>query len=107
MVSITSRATYYPEFNIVIPRNAKTIRTLMARLNHLLHLNLDMSDLDREADEFESKLNFMANQNPKFRAYVEDLERDFNEVRYEEPLEISADEAIRLAEEFLKEKRED
>ena len=40
-------------------------------------------------------------------AYVEELEKDFSEVKYEEPLEISPDEAIRLAEEFLKEKRED
>jgi len=107
MVSITARATYYPEFNIVIPHNPKTIRTIMRRLNHLLSLNLDLSDLEKQAEEFEAKLSFMASQNPKFRAYVEELEKDFTEVEYEEPLEISPDEAVRLAEEFLKEKRED
>ena len=107
MVSITSRATYYPEFNIVIPHNPKTIRAIMRRLNHLLRLNLDMSDLDEEADEFETKLNFMASQDSKFQAYVEELEKDFTELEYEEPLEMSPDEAVRLAEEFLKGKRED
>ena len=49
----------------------------------------------------------MASQNPKFQAYVEELEKDFNELKYEEPLEMSPDEAVRLAEEFLREKRKD
>ncbi len=107
MVSITARATYYPEFNVVIPHNPKTIRTVVRRLNRLLRLNLDISDLDRQAEEFEAKISFMASQNPKFQAYVEELEKDFTEIKYEEPLEISPDEAVRLAEEFLKRKRED
>ncbi len=107
MVSITARATYYPEFSIVISHNPKTIRAVVRRLNHLLHLNLDMSDLDRQAEEFEAKLSFMASQNPRFQAYVEEMEKDFTEVKYEEPLEMSPDEAVRLAEEFLRGKRED
>ncbi len=107
MVSITARATYYPEFDIVIPHNPKTIRAVVRRLNHLLHLNLDISDLDRQAEEFEAKISFMASQNPRFQAYVEELEKDFTEVKYEEPLEMSPDEAVRLAEEFLRGKRED
>ena len=107
MVSITARATYYPEFNIVIPRNPKSIRAVVKRLNSLLRLNLDFSDLDTEADEFEAKLGFMASHNPEFRTYVEELEKDFIEVKYEEPLDISANEAVQIAEEFLKEKRED
>ncbi|MFC1860064.1 PAC2 family protein, partial [Chloroflexota bacterium] len=106
MVSLTARATYYPEFNIVIPYNPKTIRAVVKRLNAMLHLELDISDLDKQAGEFESKLNFMASQNPRFQAYVEELE-NFSEVKYEEPLGISPDEAVRLAEEFLKENRED
>jgi len=107
MVSITARATYYPEFDIVIPHNPKTIRTVVRRLNNLLQLNLNVSDLDKQAEEFEAKISFMASQNPRFQAYVEELEKDFTEVKYEEPLEISPDEAVRLAEEFLKEKRDD
>ena len=107
MVSLTTRATYYPEFDIIIPHNPKTIRAVVSRLNHLLRLNLDISDLDKQAEEFEAKLSFMASQNPAFRTYVEELEKDFIEVKYEEPLEMSPDEAVRLAEEFLKGKRED
>ena len=107
MVSITARATYYPEFNIVIPRNPKSIRAVIRRLNSPLRLNLDISDLDREAEEFEAKLGFMASHNPEFQTYIEELEKDYIEVKYEEPLDISANEAVQLAEEFLKEKRED
>ena len=106
MVSITTRATYYPEFDIIIPYNPKAIRAVVKRLTHLLRLKFDISDLDKQAEEFESKLNFMASQNPLFQTYVEELEKDFTELKYEEPLEMSPDEAVRLAEEFLKGKRE-
>lgn len=107
MASLIARATYYPEFNIIIPHNPKAIRAMVRRLNSLLRLSLDISDLDREAEEFEAKLGFMASHNPEFQTYVEELEKDFVEERYEEPLDISASEAVRLAEEFLKNKGED
>jgi len=35
------------------------------------------------------------------------LEKDFIEVKYEEPLDISASEAVQIAEELLKEKKQD
>ena len=107
MVILIARATYYPEFNIIIPHNPKAIRAVVKRLNSLLRLSLDISDLDREAEEFEAKLGFMASHNPEFQTYVEELEKDFVEERYEEPLDISASEAVRLAEEFLKNKGKD
>ncbi len=106
-VSITARATYYPEFNIVIPRNPKAIKAIMLRLNSLLKLNLDITDLDQEAEELEVKLNFMASHNQEFQAYIEELEKEYTEVKYEAPLDITANEAIHLAEEFLKESREE
>ena len=107
MISITARATYYPEFNIIVQRNPKAIRTVIRRLNSLLRLNLESSDLDREVEEFEAKIGFMVSHNPEFQTYVEELEKDFIEVKYEEPLDISGDEAVRIAEEFLKRKKED
>lgn len=107
MISLTARATYYPEFNIIIPHNPKTIRAIMRRLNHLLRLNLRLSDLDKEAEEFAAKFEFMASHNPEFRAYTEELEKDYTGVEYEEPLDLSADEAVQIAEELLKRKRDD
>jgi proteasome assembly chaperone (PAC2) family protein len=106
MVCVTVAVSYYPEFNIIISRNPKAIRAAVRRLNDLLHLNLDISDLDREAEEFEAKLGFMTGHNPEFRAYIEQLEKDFIEVKYEEPLDISANEAVHIAEEFLRENKE-
>ena len=105
--SIMSRVTYYPEFNIAIPHNPKAIRALVRRLAGLLSLELDISDLNKEIDELESKLGAMARRNAKFRAYVEELEKDFVEVKYEEPLDLSPDEAVRIAEELLKTKPEE
>lgn len=106
-VSIIARSTYYPEFNVVIPRNPKAIKAIVLRLNSLLHLNLDISDLDQEAEELEVKLNFMASHNQEFQAYIEELEKEYAEVKYEAPLDITANEAVLLAEEFLKETRDE
>jgi len=106
-VSIIARSTYYPEFNVVIPRNPKAIKAIVLRLNSLLHLNLDISDLDQEASELEVKLNFMASHNQEFQAYIEELEKEYAEVKYEAPLDITANEAVLLAEEFLKETRDE
>ena len=107
MVSLTSRATYYPEYNIVIPRNPKAIRAILKRLNTLLRLHLDFSALDTEVDEYEGKLAAVATRNPEFRSYIEKLESDYVEIKYEEPLELSADEAVRIAEELLRKKDKD
>ena len=106
-VSIIARSTYYPEFNIVIPRNPKAIRAIVLRLTSLLHLNLDISDLDQEAEELEVKLNFMASHNQEFQAYIEELEKEYVDIKYEAPLDITANEAVQLAEEFLKETRDE
>ena len=107
MVSIIARSTYYPEFNVVIPRNPKAIKAIVLRLDSLLHLNLDISDLDQEADELEVKLNFMVSHNREFQTYIEELEKEYTKVKYEAPLDITGNEAVQLAEEFLKETREE
>ncbi len=106
-ISMTARATYYPEFNIVIPHNPKAIRVVLRRLNHMMRLNLDFSALNKEVGEFEGKLEFMRSQSPRFHAHVEELEKNYVELNYEEPLELSPDEAVRLAEEFLKQKKDE
>ena len=107
MVGLTTRATYYPEFNVVIQRSPQAIRAMVKRLNPLLHLNLKLSDLDKDAEDLRSKLGFMASQDPRFRAYIEKLEQEFAEVKYEERLDISANEAVKIAEELLKGEEED
>jgi hypothetical protein len=104
MVSLVARAAYYPEFNILIPRNPKSIRALVTRLKSILHLDLDTSDLDTQVQDFEGKLDFMAGNNLEFRKYIEKLEQDYTEIKDEKPLDISADEAVRIVEEFIRKK---
>jgi len=106
MVSMTAGAMYYPEFNIALPYNPKTIRALMRRLNRLLGLNLDLSDLDKEVGNLQDKLASVARKNVQFAAYIEQLEKDFAEVKYEEPLDISAEEAVQIAQELLNAEKE-
>lgn len=107
MVCLTASATYYPEFNIVIARNPKSIRAVVRMLSRLLGLSLDISDLDREVERFEAKLGLIVRRNSRLRAYVEKLERDFAEANYGESLDMSASEAVQIAERFLKAKDED
>ncbi len=102
MVGFMVRATYYPEFNVVIPHNPRAIKAIVTRLDSLFHLNLDMSDLDRESKELETKLELMASQDAAFKTYLEELEKDFAKFKQEDSLEISPDEAIQIAEELLK-----
>ena len=106
MASMTVGATCYPEFNIVISYDPKAIRALMRRLNHLLGLSLDLSDLDKEVWNLQDKLASVARHNAQFAAYIKQLEKDFVEVKYEEPLDISAEEAVQLAQELLKGEKE-
>ena len=106
MVILVARAAYYPEFNILIPRNPSSIRALVTRLEGILDVDLDTSDLDKQVQEFEGKLDFMVGSNPELRNYLAKLEEEYEEMKYEKPLDITADEAIRIAEEFIRKKPE-
>jgi proteasome assembly chaperone (PAC2) family protein len=102
MVSMTTVATYYPEFNLMMPYNPKSIRALLKRLNHLLGLGLDLGDLDELVKEYEGKVDFAVSQSESFKAYVKKMEEGYQELAFEEPLEISGEEAVNMAERFLK-----
>lgn len=105
-VNLTVRAPYYPEFNISIDYSAKSIKAILLRLNHLMQLNMNFDELDKAIGELEGKLDFIRQQNPQFDSYIGELEKDYSEMPYPGPLDISAPEAIKFAEEFLKENRD-
>lgn len=105
--SFSVRATYYPEFNVVIPYNPKSIRALLVRLKRLMQIDLSLDWLDDGVKEFEDKLELMRKQNPKFNKYVAEIEKDYVEMPFQEPLELSGAEAIQLAEDILKQNREE
>jgi len=102
MAILHARVTYYPEFNMVIAHNPKAIRAIVKRLNRLLGIGLDLSDLDRETKDFESRISYMALQNRAFRDYVEALEKEYPDVHIDDAAAWSADEAVQAAEEFLR-----
>lgn len=96
------RAVYYPEFGIVIAYNPSVILALLRRLCGLLNLELDLSDLEAASRELAERLNSLVAQSSKLREYVEELERNFVELRYEPPITGAPEEIIRDAEEFLR-----
>lgn len=71
----------------------------------MLGLNLDLSDLDKEVWNLQGKLASVARKNVQFAAYIKQLEKDFAEVKYEEPLDISAEEAVQIVQELLHEEK--
>lgn len=104
-VNFSVRVTYYPDYNIAIDYYPKSLKAILVRLNRLAHLKLNFDDLDASIRELDGKLDFMRKQNPQFDSYVAELERSYTEMPYQEPLDFSADEAVRFAEEFLRENK--
>jgi proteasome assembly chaperone (PAC2) family protein len=100
--NFTVRVSYYPEFNVAVEYSPKSIRAVLVRLNHLMHLGLKFQELDEGIKELEGKLDFVRQQNPQFNTYVEELEKDYVEMPFE-PLDMSANDAVRFAEQLLKE----
>jgi hypothetical protein len=82
------------------------MKAVLTRLNHLMHLDMNFDELDNAIKEVEGKLDFVRQQNPQFNTYIEELEKDYVEMPYQEPLDISPNDAIKLAEEFLKKNKD-
>jgi len=101
-VGFTVRVPCYPECNVAIEYSPRSIKAVFIRLNHIMHLNMDFEELNGAIKELEGKLDFVRQQNQQFKSYIEELEKDYVEMAYQEPLDISPNEAIRFAEEFLK-----
>jgi len=104
--NFTVRVPYYPEHNIAIDYNPKSIKAILTRLDQLMHLNVNFTELDKAIGELEGKLDFIRQQNPQFNAFIEELEKDYVEMPYPEPLDMSGHEAVKFAEEFLRENQD-
>jgi proteasome assembly chaperone (PAC2) family protein len=101
-VNFTVRIPCYPEYSVIIPYSPKSMKAVLVRLKDLMNLDMNFEEVDNDIKELEGKLDFIRQQNPEFNTYIEKLEKDYEEMTYEESLDISADDAIRLAEELLK-----
>jgi proteasome assembly chaperone (PAC2) family protein len=105
-INLNVRVPYYPQFNIGFGHNPKSIKAVLIRLNHILHLKLNYDELDSAIDELQGKLDMLRRQNPQFNGYIEDMEKEYVEMPFNEPFDISPSEAIQFAEDFLKENKE-
>lgn len=105
-VNLTVRVPYYPEFNIAMDFSPKSIKAVLMRYNHLAQLGLNFDELDTSIQELDGKLDFVRQQNPQFNTYLEELEKAYVELPYQEPMDLSAHDAVRFAEEFLKQNKD-
>ena len=105
-VNFTVRIPCYPEHNVLIGYSPKSLKAVLVRWNDLMQLDLDFAELDESIKEVEGKLDFIREQNPQFNTYIEELEKNYIEMSYKGSLDISPDDAVKLAEEFLKDNEE-
>jgi predicted ATP-grasp superfamily ATP-dependent carboligase len=91
---------------MAIEEDYKAWHDLMTRLNHMFHLNVDLSDLeerchklvsdwDAQIDELESKMPQLG-----VRAYLEKVNRDFTEVTFVPLSDVWAEQLGRLLDDF-------
>jgi proteasome assembly chaperone (PAC2) family protein len=102
----TVRVPYYPEFNVAVGYSPFSIKAVLVRLNHMLHLDLSFDELNSAVSDLQAKLDVIRQQNQQFNNYIEDLEKEFVEMPYKEPLDISPSEVIKFAEQFLKDNKD-
>ena len=101
-VNFTVRVPCYPEFNVFLNESPRSLKAILIRLKDLMQLDMTFENLDTDIREIEGKLGFMRQQNPNFNTLIEELEKKYIEMPYRESLGLSPDDAVRLAEEFLK-----
>lgn len=105
-VNLTARVSYYPEFNIALDYSPRSLKAVLQRFNHLMKMELDFGELDKAISEMETKLDAARKKNPEFNTYMEELEKNYTEIPYQEPFDISPHEALRFAEELLRDNRD-
>ena len=105
-VNLTVRVPYYPEFNVGLDYSPRSVKAILERFNNLMKLGLNFNNLDKEISEIESKLDSIRKKNTEFNTYMEELEKNYTETPYQEPFDISPDEALKFAEELLKDNRD-
>jgi proteasome assembly chaperone (PAC2) family protein len=101
-VNFTARVPCYPEFNVFLDESPKSLKSILIRLRDMMHMDMNFDVLDSEIKEIEVKLNTVRQQNPNFNALIEEVEKKYQEMPYQESLDISPSDGVRLAEEFLK-----
>ena len=101
-VNFTVRVPCYPEHNIFIGYSPKSLKAVLVRLKSLMHLDMNFDELDEDIKEVDKKLDSFRQENQEFDTYLEEIEKHFTEMPYQDSLDISPDDAVRLAEEFLK-----
>jgi hypothetical protein len=105
-LGLTVRVPYYPQFNIGVEYSPKSVKAVLVRLNHLLQLNLNFDELDNAIRDLQGKLDFIRQQNPGFNTNIEELEKEYIEMPFKDFLDMSPSEAVKYAEEFLKENQD-
>jgi predicted ATP-grasp superfamily ATP-dependent carboligase len=94
-VRLSARTPSY-ELQLAISTDNRAIYDILRRVRYMLGIDLDLSDLERESKqqnaEFQDTVKRLCIDNPELEPqitkYLEQIEKEFNEVRFNEPTKI-------------------
>ena len=94
-IRMTARTPSY-QISLTIFNDKRAMYDILRRIRYMFEINLDLSDLEKESiqqnDEFKNALKKLCIDNPELEpqitTYMEQIEKQFEELRFEEPTRI-------------------
>ena len=94
-VRMSARTPSY-ELQLAISTDKRALYDILRRIRYMLGINLDLSDLERESkqqnSDFQDTLKRLCMDNPELEPqitkYMEQVEKEFKELRFNEPTKI-------------------
>lgn len=94
-IGLTARTPSY-QFSVVMDSDTRAVYDILRRIRYMFGINLDLSDLERECKEQLSEFNNVLrilisddpDNGPKIIKYMEQIQKEFEERRFEEPTQI-------------------
>jgi len=94
-ITLSARTPNY-QASIAVPSDKRAVYDILRRIRYMSGIGLDLSDLEKEIrgqiSDFDSLIKRLSVENPELApqitAYLEQIEKGFEEVRFEEPIKI-------------------
>ena len=94
-VRMSARTPSY-ELQLAIPTDKRAIYDILRRIKYMLGININLSDLERESkqqnSDFQNAVKRLCMDNPELEPqimqYIEQVEKEFKELRFDEPIKI-------------------
>jgi proteasome assembly chaperone (PAC2) family protein len=94
-ITLSARTPNY-QVSIAVPSDKRAVYDILRRIRYMFGIELDLSDLEKgikeQISDFESLIKQLCLENPpvapQITGYMEQIEKEFEEVRFIEPIKI-------------------